>query len=289
MNVDVVLLLYNRPDHTKRVIDSLFENNVENISVFIDYPKTDDDSKKQDSIYDVINRYDKNAINLIKRTNNIGLARSVRSAMNHSFSHGADAAILLEDDCVLKKGGFDFFKEGLIELKDNKQIRSLCGYTFPSLNFIFEPDSDVLLLSRFSTWGWATWADRWEQYETDLKKLVQFAEMARLRIDDFAEDIAQLCKSPKYLNGEVDIWSINWILLHYLTSTFAAYPREAVIENIGLDGSGLNCEVTDVFDGASNHEFINEYNWKKLQYYPENETIIRNFMAENGLKTYPKP
>ena len=37
---------------------------------------------------------------------------------------------------------------------------------------IIDPDADLLLMNRFLTWGWATWKDRWKEYEPSLKKIV---------------------------------------------------------------------------------------------------------------------
>lgn len=289
MRIDVILLLYNRPEHTRKVLESIADNGIKQVRAYLDYPVKSEDLVKQQKILSIIGDFDRCDIELVQRAKKFGLAKSVRCSMNEAFVDGADAAVLLEDDCVIHPDGFTFFKQGLRSLKGNRKIRSLCGYNFPSCNFIFEPESDLLLLSRFSTWGWATWSDRWEQYEPDLSKLVNFAKQARLYIDEFAGDLSQLCKSEKYLTGKADIWSINWILLHYITSTFAVYPKESVIKNIGLDGSGSNCMSTDIFHSDKENHISNDYNWDNLQYYPENEIIIKEFMDKNGLKTYPNP
>ncbi len=291
MRIDTVLLLYNRPDHAHQVLQSLIDNGVKNLTAYLDFNDRPDVRKNQGEIERIINSYSKDEIDIefIKRTRSFGLAKSVRESLNERFADGADAVILLEDDCVIAPGGFKFFTEGLNELQNNKRIRSLCGFTHPGCRFIFDPEADLLLLSRFSTWGWATWKDRWEQYESDLRKLAGFADTIKVNIADFSQDIATLCASEKYLNGEVDIWSLNWILLHYLTSTFAVYPIESVITNIGLDGSGKNCEATDVFNGDLNNLHPESYRWDKLHYFPENEEIVKSFMEEHGLKTYPSP
>lgn len=291
MRIDTVLLLYNRPDHSRQVLQSLADNNVKRVVAYLDYSERPDIRSNQEIMEKDIRFYQDAGIDIefIKRPRSYGLARSVRESLNERFADGADGVILLEDDCVIAPGGYRFFEEGLTELQGNKKIRSLCGFTHPGCRFIFDPEADILLLSRFSTWGWATWRDRWQQYETDLRKLVSFADTIKVDIADFSSDIAKLCSSDKYLNGEVDIWSLNWILLHYLTSTFAAYPIEPVINNIGLDGSGKNCETTDVFNSTVKDFQGKAYNWDRLRYFPENEEIVRSFMEEHGQKMYPEP
>jgi hypothetical protein len=289
MKIELILLLYSRPEHTLAVLEGLAANGVEKIKAYLDFSDKPEVMESQAKIREIVNGFKEVEIELIERKEKFGLAKSVKTALNTAFEEGADAALLLEDDCVLRPGGYDFFRTGLIELQHNKKIRSLCGYLFPNCNFIFDPDADVLLLNRFSTWGWATWADRWQQYDADVSRMVGLFNTIGVNIEDFAVDMAVLCKSPKYLNNEVDIWSIGWILLHFLTSTFAVYPKESVIENIGLDGSGANCEDTEVFKTAFQTTVSNSYNWRGLNYYLENEITIKEFMAINGLKTYPKP
>ena len=53
-----------------------------------------------------------------------------------------------------------------------KKIRSLCGYNLLGKKAIIDPGADLLLMNRFLTWGWATWKDRWKEYEPSLKKIV---------------------------------------------------------------------------------------------------------------------
>jgi hypothetical protein len=289
MQIDVVLLLYKRPEHLSKVLEGIVQNNISFVKVYLDYSNDPSDLKKQSEILNIIKNFKKCHIELTKRPTKFGLAGNVRASLDETFKNGADAVLLLEDDCVLKPGGYQFFEQGLRNLKNNREIRSLCGYTFPACSFVLEPETDVLLLSRFSTWGWATWADRWKQYESDLSKLVKAIELAGISVSDFAPDIERLCQSEYYLSGKADIWSVNWILIHYLTSTFAAYPCECVIENIGLDGSGTNCEVTNIFQDNRRKPGKNDYNWKKLQFFLENEVMVRDFLSVNGLKTYPKP
>ena len=97
-----------------------------------------------------------------------------------------------------------------------------------------------------------------------------------------------LTSSKEYLDGSKNIWSISWILSHYLTSTYTVYPPESLIYNIGFDGSGINSIKTNVFnikDKSSRKKHM--YNWKQLTYYVENDILINEFMDKNIEKIYP--
>ncbi len=283
MKIEIALLLYNRPEHSQKVIESLVANGVSEFRAFLDYPANPEVKNNQQKILAYLNSQDKIKINLYQHETKQGLAKSVKFAMNHTFKD-ADAVILLEDDCVVRPGGVSFFREGLEKFRDNKNIRSICGYLFPAP--FMKKSEELLLLSRFCTWGWATWKKEWLDYNHDLKELVDKFKKNNTRIEDFAIDIAQLTKSKTYLENKVDIWSINWILQHYITGTLCLYPTESVIENIGFDGSGKNSEITPNFNLA-NSKSQNIHDWDNISYYVYNEEVLKQFMKENGLKTYP--
>jgi GR25 family glycosyltransferase involved in LPS biosynthesis len=290
MRVDWILLLYNRPNHSKRVLESLASNQIDRIFVYIDYPKDSVAESAQKALLEILRAPWPFKIHLTQRQESFGLARSVCASLNDAFKDGAEAVVLLEDDCVLKDHGKHFFEQGLDSLRNDKNVRSLCGYTNPNCSFIFEPGSDLLSLHRFSTWGWATWSDRWQDYNRNstLGELLKRTETTAESINHFAPDLAVLCKDPDYLNGSIDIWSIPWTLIHFLTNTYAIFPIESVIENIGLDGSGANCSETDAFN-LTNEQFTEKlsYSWNRQIYFFQNEDLIRIFMESHGLKTFP--
>ena len=60
-----------------------------------------------------------------------------------------------------------------------------------------------------------------------------------------------------------------------------------MIENIGFDGSGQNCESTAVFGLSKQSSIIPFDNWSHIPYYLENEQTVKAYMDKHGLKTYP--
>lgn len=290
MRVDWILLLYKRPIHSKRVLESLAKNKIDQVFVYLDYPKDSATESAQKHILNLLSRPWPFEIHLTHRTERYGLARSVCTALNTAFANGADATVLLEDDCVLKENGRHFFDDGLGSLAQDTTVRSLCGYTNPNCPFVFEPASNLLSLHRFSTWGWATWSDRWEEYTRyrTLGELLERTNTSLTSIKAFAPDLSILCQNPVYLDGSIDIWSVPWTLHHFLTNTYAVFPIESVIENIGLDGSGSNCSKTNVFSLKKRPitpKF--SYSWTRRNYFFQNEDLIRIFMESHGLKTFP--
>ena len=48
MRIDTVLLLYNRPEHSMAVLDSLVQNGVERVRAFIDHPANEEVARRQE-------------------------------------------------------------------------------------------------------------------------------------------------------------------------------------------------------------------------------------------------
>jgi hypothetical protein len=285
MRIDTILLLYNRPEHALAVVDSLIQNGVQRVRAFLDHADDPAVQLRQEQMLAAIAERRELTLDLHRHEQRMGLARSVRFAL-HTTLEEADAAIVLEDDCVLRPGGMAFFQEGLEALRYNRRIRSVCGYLYPCP--FFRGDTSPLLLRRFCPWGWATWRDRWRDYDPDIAKAVQLLEARKVNLADLAGDLAELCRTEAYLENRVDIWSVPWTLAHYATGTFCVYPCDSMIENIGFDGSGQNCVPVNAFTTTA-VSARRAWNWEQLVHLVENEEIVKNFMDRHGLSTYPPP
>lgn len=286
MKTTVALLLYKRPEHSVRVIESLVQNGVRHCVAFMDGCDTPEVAQKQELMVEYIENHKSIDIDLIRSNERRGLAKSVVNAMNTTLEE-FDGVVFLEDDCVMRPTAMRYFQDGLLNLRDRKDIRSICGYLYPVPFLTWNGNSELLLLQRFNTWGWATWRDRWQEYDENLRTLVNRLDTKGININELAGDIATLCARDCYLDGQMDIWSLNWSVLHYLTQTYAVYPRESLIVNIGFDGSGQNCVVTRDFEPLGTPFSLVNRSWEHLRYEPSNECKVKQFMDENGLKIFP--
>jgi hypothetical protein len=283
MRIDVILLLFKRPEHSFRVLDSLRAEGVDRVRAFMDHSEDPKVQRIQAELVAGLDAYQDLSVELVRHPEHLGLARSVRYALDTTL-RDADAAILLEDDCVLRPGAMNFFRQGLAALRFDRRVRSLCGYLFPC-SFV-RSGAEPLLLRRFSTWGWATWRDRWRDYEPNLARVIRRLEDRNILLEEVGRDLATLCRSPDYVAGRPDVWSLNWILEHYASGTFAAYPSDSLIDNIGLDGSGNNCRPTTEFKTHRSAR-ASAFDFNHLFHCTENEEMLKAFMAERGLLTYP--
>jgi len=284
MIIKIILLLYNRPNHTIKVLESLKKNKAKNILIFLDGAKNKKDLLNQKKILKIVKSYKDIISNVVVRSKNIGLASNMIMSINSTFNNKADAVIVLEDDCVLKKNGLDYFKESLNYFKDENDIKSICGYRIGNYRDLYKNNSPFVL-KRFFPWGWATWKNEWIDYNKTIKEI----NFKKKLFNNFPKDIKNLLKKINDKKFSKNIWSITWIISHFLKKKYSLYPPFSVIENIGLDGSGVNCNISDTFllnnDTKAMYSLIN---FNKIYYNSIEEEILNNFMEKNYNLIYPQ-
>lgn len=270
--------------HTQKVLESIKKNNIKNLIIFVDGLKHPQDKKKRNQLIKIIKQYKSLIEKIIYRKENLGLAKNIENSINETFENGAEGIVVLEDDCVLKKNASVYFKKCLEKYYFNKEIRSVCGYNLLQAKFQKNYKDNLLMIKRFSTWGWATWKDRWKDF-IDRKKILK---KNLHKINHVPKDLQNLIKITNTKNFKKNIWSIDWIFIHYATKTFCIYPPCSMIENIGLDGSGVNCKISNMF--SENNTFnltLKNINFNEMIYDPISESQLDNFMEKNYSYIYP--
>ena len=246
LKIGVLLFVYNRPDHTRRILRAMKSEGLNAFTVYMDAPSNDTDRHKQSEIKQIFRNATWADHSLIARDRHLGLAKSIGGGITESLET-FDAVIILEDDCLPLPGFRSFMVEGLKKFDEEKRIMSLCGYTYPciSSNEVME---EAFLLERFCPWGWATWRNRWKYFRSDLKELASGLHKFPRSLSSIGRDLEAYCNSEIFLKGDAQVWSINWILAHFLNSRLCLYPRRSLIQNIGFDGTGVHSTRTGEFE-----------------------------------------
>ncbi len=275
----VVLVTYNRPEHTKQVIDSLRNHKVQNLFVFSDAPKTDKDKKGVEQTRELIESIDWTTPNITFQDVNQGLARSITSAVDKVFET-YDRMIVLEDDCVPQKYFFSFMNECLNKYENNDKIFGICGHTITIPDEILKDyPYDLYFYPRIGSWGWATWKKSWKYKIDDLKFLMSELSKNNIDLNQGGNDVP--FSFAKLLDGSLkDVWTLNWLLSVYLKNGVYVYPTESHIKNIGFDGTGLHCGKTNKYDS--------EIAKNKPTKYPD-EVIYNDLIKNTFLSLYNIP
>ena len=246
----IILFVFNRPEHTHKTIESLKKNiqAVESeLFVFSDGPRNQDDEadvKAVRSLIDAIDGFKK--ITIHKRNTNCGLAGSVIAGVSEVIGEFGKA-IVLEDDLLFSPHFLKYMNETLVRYEDDPKVFSIGGYS-PPLEMPEVYTEDSYLSYRCCTWGWATWGDRWNKVDWDVKDFDSFINDNTL-VELFnrgGDDMSQILKLQ--MDGKISSWGIRWDYAHFKNNMHCFRPTYAIVGNIGNDGTGIHCGATDKYD-----------------------------------------
>jgi hypothetical protein len=283
-NSPIIIFCYRRK--IEGLVNSLLKNKEasdSNLFIFSDGFKSEMD--KQD-VLDV-----RNSINTIKGFKSItiyenvinkGLANSIINGVT-SIINNYRKSIILEDDLIVSEYFLNFMNRALDFYENNKRIWSISGYS-PSLYCLKDYKKEIYLSLRSSSWGWATWSDRWNKVDWSVKDFNNFKK-DKTKIKQFNQGGNDLFKmlELQYL-GKIDSWAIRWNYSQFLYSAYSATPKISMIQNVGFG------------DNVSTHNKKSSSKWKvllaktKINHFEisMNYEITKSFKKFHNLSFYKK-
>jgi hypothetical protein len=256
----VLLFCYNRKQHTEATINALLANigaNELELFIFCDGAKNVNDQKKVDELRKYVHSIQGfKKLHIFESETNKGLANSVLSGVSEIFEK-YEQLIILEDDILTSSDFLQFMNKALSQYKSDHKIASISGYGFnPTIPYDYK--LDVYLTARASSWGWATWKDRWMSVDWEMRDFGSFIADKEM-VNEFkngGDDLLPMI--VKYQKGIIDSWAIRWTYHHFKTKSYCLVPVKSKVQNIGTDGSGTNFNVVNnkykVDYGASKFE-----------------------------------
>ncbi len=237
----IVLFVYNRPWHTRKTIEALQKNELaceSELYIYADGAKNDKVSQQVLQVRDYIKTIDGfKKIAIIERNRNWGLSASIIDGVT-SIVDQCSKVIVLEDDHITSPYFLKFMNDALEFYKDESKVWHISGWNYPAG---IDSLDDVFLWRLMNCWGWATWADKWQYFEKDTKKLMK--EFSRADIKRFNLEGADNVWIQVILNkyGYTDTWAVYWYATIFKNGGLCLNPIKSFIGNIGHDGSGSNC------------------------------------------------
>ena len=272
----IILFVYNRPEHTKRTIESLAKNTLADKSslyIFSDGPQGEKDKPDVEAVRKYIYKISGfNKIGILEREKNLGLANSIINGVSEIFKR-YDKVVVMEDDMISSPFFLKYINELLNRFENDQRIFSVTGYTFP-IKIPEHYKHHLYLSPRSSSWGWGTWKSRWQKADWDLKDIGDLTN-DKLRVENFnkgGDDLIGMLKNS--IEGKIDSWSIKWTYSHFLNEAFCIYPVKSRIQNIGTDRSGVHTNKTKKFDVELE---LNDIDLTKINELQPDELLLQNF------------
>ena len=237
----ILLFVYNRPEHTRRCIESLLKNSLASESYLFIYADGAKDSTQQEAVNEVRNYIRTiqgfKQTTLIERSENWGLARNIIDGVTTQVNRYGKV-IVLEDDLVVAPYFLQFMNDALEVYKDEPKVGHIqaCDFT---------QDSSLpatFLIKWTGSWGWATWDRAWKYFNPNGKELLQELEERKLtRIFDFNGKYGFTRMLRRQIEGKNNSWAIRWNASLFLKDILSLNVGRSLVQNEGFDGSGTNC------------------------------------------------
>lgn len=233
----ILFLIFNRPDTTARVFDSIRKARPARLYIAADGPR---ESRAGEA--DICEHTRKIAqevdwpceVKTLLRSKNLGCKKAVSSAIDWFFDNEPEG-IILEDDCLPAPDFFRFCDELLEKYRDEPKVGSITGDNFISSTWTPE---ESYYFSKFShIWGWATWRRAWKEYDVAMSDWPSLGPQF-LETQVFADNR----KAVKYWStvfakvhqGEIDTWDYQWVFTCFKNGWLSCIPKRNLVTNIGF-------------------------------------------------------
>lgn len=259
----VVVFCYKRLDHLKQTIASLQQNYLApetDLYVFSDAKKNDADASEVDRVRAFLETLTGfKSISIFKAPQNKGLANSIIEGVSTVLKEHS-AAIVLEDDLLTSRNFLDYMNASLEHYQNNSKVFSVAGYSFP-IGITENYSYDNYFTKRGSSWGWATWRDRWESIDWSVADYPIFEKdkIAQKEFNRMGSDLSGML--AKQMSGKINSWAIRWCYHQFKSDTYTAYPLHSKVENIGFGteathtSSIMKSRFNTVLDSTGNRHF----------------------------------
>ncbi len=253
----VAMLIFNRPEDTKRVFEQVRKVKPSKLFVIADGPRAnrEDDKIKCKKTREIFDNIDwKCEVYKNFSENNLGCAKRGATGFSWVFDN-VDECIFLEDDCLPNISFFKFCDELLQKYKHDTRIMLISGTNQLEK---WEKSKYSYHFSKFGgIWGWASWKRAWKYYDFDIKlwneenvknvlkhRLNFFQYISRKSIYD---DIYN--KKAKFSS-----WAYQWGFARIIQSGLAISPSVNLITNIGAGIEATNTKKASPVSNLKNHE-----------------------------------
>ena len=237
----IAIFVYNRPEHAARMLRSLAQcDRLDDctINIYCDGPKTSADVAAVEATREVVRQWtaDFDAV-VCERDRNLGLSRSIVAGVSE-LCERYGRVIVLEDDFVLSRSFIDYMLAGLARYAEVPEVYQISGYMFPVRHL---QKDEAFFLPLTTTWGWATWARAWREFEWEpADALERLHDPALRRQFDLDGSYPYSAMLEQRLRHENDSWGILFWWAVFNRRGLVLYPPESLLAVGGFDGSGTH-------------------------------------------------
>jgi hypothetical protein len=246
----IVMFVYNRADHFKKTFEALSRCNEakdSHLYIYSDGAKNEMNQKQVDEVRREISGIKDSdlfkSITVIESPENKGLATSVITGVAEIIEKFGKV-IVVEDDCMVSPFFLKFMNGALNFYENDKKVGAVSGYC-PQLPLLSNYSKDIFFTYRSCSCSWATWKDRFENVDWELKRIDDFYRSPVLIRKLNANGNDRFIRLYRQTKGNGSSWSVRFGAHLVRNNQLTVYPRYSYIQNIGCDASGVHSQNED--------------------------------------------
>jgi hypothetical protein len=242
LDTPVLLLVFNRPDTTRRVFEAIRQAKPRRLFIAADGPRPSrpEDAPRVAQVREIVSRVDWDCeVKTLFRQENLGCGRAVSGAITWFFDQ-VERGIILEDDTLPSASFFTFCQTLLAHYQDHEQVMHIGGTSvlgrkrFARHSYYF---------SRYPViWGWASWARAWKSYQLQWNDALVIDAMLASAWLAFTEKemtywkrcFAEISANPNHT------WDYQWHFTVWQRQGICVAPYTNLVTNIGFGVDGTH-------------------------------------------------
>ncbi|PBQ33850.1 nucleotide-diphospho-sugar transferase [Sphingobacteriaceae bacterium] len=265
----ILFIIFNRPDHTEKVIENFRRVKPARVYVAADGPREGNAKDKElcertRSLIDTIDWPCE--VKKLYRTANLGCGKAVSQAISWFFDN-EEMGIVLEDDILPDLSFYSYCADLLDRYKNDEQIMHINGCNFQQ--GVVRGEGSYYFSAFPHVWGWAGWRRAWKKYEFNLSDINYFYNLDKLNYY-FNNKKAKASWYEIFFKMNqkmIDTWDYQWNYAIWKNQGKVITPNVNLISNIGF---GAN--ATHTFD--SDNKFSNlATSFLKITTHPKERRI----------------
>lgn len=241
MSAPVLLIIYKRPDLTRRALDAIAAAKPSRLFVAADGPRSATESEACRITRAAVGEFKGECEVLTSFADeNLGCGIRVYTAIDWAFSL-SEELIIIEDDCLPNASFFRFCEELLAFYRDDERVMHISGDNFVG------PAASGPHSYYFSKYphasGWATWRRAWRHFDWSLARWPELktAGIIEAWCNDPYEQRYFTELFDRLHDGDREVWDLQWNLACWSQDGLAVLPSVNLVLN---DGWGADATHT---------------------------------------------
>lgn len=255
MLAPIIVFVYNRPEHLRKTLTWLSQNELAEEStlfVYCDGLKPEATPEQAEKVFlarkvahemAAVPKFKE--VHFVERDENYGLGASIIAGVTEVIGRYGKC-IVLEDDLQTSPLFLDYMNKCLDHYESRKSVFSVSALSRPHPERFYPKDYpyDVYASLTHHPTGWGTWADRWEQVDWEVNLFDEVrnnpAMIEAFRRIEYGGYEALIHQKETKQN----LWSLRFGFAHFVNHAVSICPIVSYINHIGWDAEATNASCS---------------------------------------------